>query len=78
MDLIIAIIIGAISGFIANYIMRGNGGLIKNTLIGVIGGFIGGFIFELLNISIAGYLGTIIISVIGSILLIYVVNKILK
>lgn len=75
---IISIVIGAISGWLAAKIMGSSTGLLKNIILGVIGGFVGGWIFGLLNISLPGYLGTIIVSVVGACLVIFVVNKIFK
>ena len=77
-DLVISIILGAVSGWIAGKIMKSEGSLIRDIVLGVVGGFVGGFIFKLLGISFAGYLGTIVVSVIGACLLIIVVNKFLK
>lgn len=77
-NLIIAILIGALSGWIASYIMKSKGGFIRNLILGVIGGFVGDLIFDLLGISFAGYLGTIVVSVIGACIVIFLVNKFLK
>ena len=76
--LLISLAIGAVSGWLASFIMNTKGGLIRNIIIGILGGFVGGFVFGLLHISFAGYIGTIITSVVGACLLIFVVNKIFK
>ena len=78
MNIIISILIGALSGYLASLIMKSNSGLVLNTVLGIIGGFVGDLIFELLHISFAGYLGTIVISIIGACLVIFVVNKVVK
>ena len=77
-DLLIAIVLGAVSGWLASLIMKTKGGLLKNIILGVIGGFVGGFIFKLVGLSFNGYLGTIIVSVVGACLVIVVVNKLFK
>ncbi len=77
-DLLIAIIIGAISGWLASVIMKSKSAPIRNIILGVVGGFVGGLIFDLLGISFAGYLGTIVVSVVGACLIIFVVNKFVK
>lgn len=80
MGFIAAIIIGALAGWIAGKIMRSNGGLIKNIIVGVVGSFVGGLIFQFLGfgsiarVSIAG----IVVSVIGACILIAVVRAITK
>ena len=78
MNLVISILIGAISGWIASVITNSSSGLLKNIILGLVGGFVGEFICNLLHISFAGYLGTIIVSVAGACLVVFVVNKIFK
>ena len=78
MHIVIALLIGAISGFIANMIMGNKTNLIRNIVVGIIGGFVGRFIFDLFNISFAGYLGTIIVSIIGACILILIVDRFIK
>ena len=78
LKLLIAIILGAISGFIACKLMKSSCGLIKNVILGISGGFVGDLIFELLGISFSGYIGTILVSVIGACLVIFLVNKFLS
>ncbi len=78
LGIVISLIIGAVSGWLASLIMKTKGGLIRNIIIGILGGFVGSFLCRLIGISFAGYLGTIAISVVGSCILIFVVNKIFK
>ncbi len=77
-DLLIAIVLGAVSGWLASLIMKTKGGLLKNIILGVIGGFVGGLVFKLVGLSFSGYLGTIIVSVVGACIVIFVVNKLFK
>ena len=77
-DLLIAIVLGAISGWLASLIMKSSGSLIKNIVLGVVGGFVGSLLFDLVGLSFNGYLGTIIVSVIGACIVIFVVNKLFK
>ena len=78
MKILISIIIGAVSGWIANIIMNSKSGLIRNIILGVVGGFLGSFIFDKLGIAFAGYLGTILVSVVGACIIILIVDKIFK
>lgn len=82
-NIIVWILIGALSGTAASSIM-GRGGrrgrLLINTLIGMIGAMIGGFLFDLLNVQI-GTLAAIQINAqqllsafIGAVLLILLVR----
>ena len=73
--LIISIILGGVSGWLAGILMKSNGTVVRNVLLGIAGGFIGDLILELIGISLGGYLGVIIVSVLGASLLIYLINK---
>lgn len=77
-DLLIAIVLGAVSGWLASLIMKSSGSLIKNIVLGVAGGFVGSLLFDLVGLSFGGYLGTIFVSVIGACIVIFVVNKLFK
>ena len=76
--MLIAIIIGAISGWIASIIMNSKSGLLRDIFLGIIGWLLGSFIFDKLGISFAGYLGEILVSVVGACIIILVVDKIFK
>ncbi len=75
LKLLVSIILGAISGWIACKIMKTNCTLIKNIILGIIGGFVGDIILELFGVSFSGIFGTIIVSIIGACTLIFIVNK---
>lgn len=69
------VIIGIVAGFLAGKIMRGGGfGLPLNLLIGIIGGVLGGWVFGLVGIATTGLLGSLITSVVGAILLLWIVS----
>ena len=82
-DILVAIVLGAISGWLAGFIMNSKGSLLRNIILGILGGFVGSFLFGLLNINInvslgPFSLGNIIVSVIGACLVVFVVNKLFK
>ena len=55
--------------------MKGGGfGLIVNIIVGVIGGFLGGWLMSLLHIQKAGLLWELIVSVIGAVVLLFIVS----
>lgn len=64
------IIIGAIAGALAKFIMPGDdpGGIIITILLGIAGAFVGGFLASLIGIG-GGTIMTIIIATIGAIIL---------
>jgi len=69
---IMAIIIGAIAGWLAEKFTRSDMGLLANIVVGVIGGVIGNFLLRLLNIGVYGFWGNLISATIGAVLLIIV------
>ena len=81
MGVIAWLILGALSGWIANRLMKNSSsGLIDNIIIGIIGAFIGGFVFNFLGAqSITGFnLHSIFVSVVGACILLWIINKIRK
>lgn len=76
MNLIIAIIIGAIAGWLAGLVMKGSGyGFIINAILGIVGSFVGSWLFTQLNINLAlgnGIVETIIVSAIGAVVVLFV------
>lgn len=82
-DILATIVIGAISGWLAGFIMNSKGSLLRNIILGILGGFVGSFLFGLLNIKINVSLGpislgTIIVSAIGACIVLIIVNKLFK
>jgi uncharacterized membrane protein YeaQ/YmgE (transglycosylase-associated protein family) len=68
------IILGALAGMVAKWIMHEEGGLLKNIVLGVIGGLVGGGIVQFLGGSdINGFnLYSFIVATLGAILLIWI------
>ena len=77
-SLIWFVIVGAISGWLANSIMkRGEKGFLRNMLLGVVGGIVGGSVFNVIGLSTKpNTFGMIITSVAGAVLVIWIVEKI--
>ena len=74
-SIILFLLIGAVAGWLAGKIMKGGGfGLIVNIIVGVIGGFLGGWLMSLAGIQKAGLLWELIVSVIGAVVLLFVVS----
>ena len=81
MGVIAWLILGALSGWIANRLMKNSSsGLIDNIIIGIIGSFVGGFVFNFLGAqTITGFnLHSIFVSVVGACILLWIINKIRK
>ena len=76
MSFIWFILIGLAAGFIAGKLMRGRGfGLWVNLIVGIIGGVLGGWLFGLFGLGANGLVGSLVTSVIGALVLLWIVGK---
>lgn len=78
--IIVILVIGAVAGWLAGLIFKGQGfGLVGNIIVGILGGVIGGWLLPKLGIHISsGIGGSIIISALGALALLLVVNVLKK
>ena len=78
--LLVVLIIGAVSGWLAGFIRQGYGfGLLGNIIIGIIGSFVGGWLFDQLHVSLgSGLVGVIAKSVIGALVLLFLIGLVRK
>jgi uncharacterized membrane protein YeaQ/YmgE (transglycosylase-associated protein family) len=77
--LIFTLIIGALAGWLAGKVMKGEGfGLIGNIVVGVVGAVLGGFLFGFLGVSAGGMIGSLVTATIGAIVLLGVVGLVKK
>ena len=75
MNIIIAILVGALAGFLAGKIMKGGGfGFIVNLLVGIAGGIIGGNLLGWLGIHWDSWFGTLVTAVIGAVVLLWIIS----
>lgn len=74
------IVLGGLAGWVANMIMKEDGGLLKNIVLGVIGGLVGGGLVQLLGGSgVNGFnIYSFVVAVLGAVLLIWIVRMIKK
>ncbi|SON55084.1 Transglycosylase associated protein [Hartmannibacter diazotrophicus] len=71
------IIIGILAGFIAGRVMKREGGLLMNLVVGIVGSFLGAVLFRSLGVMVqGGWIGSLIVSTIGAIVLLYLVGLI--
>lgn len=71
------IAIGAGAGWLASRIMnRKKKGFLRYLLLGIIGGFLGGFVFRLFQITSTGSIGYFITALAGSVLVIWLADRI--
>lgn len=82
MGIIAWIILGGLSGWIASIIMKKNTsmGVIANIVTGIIGSFIGGVVFNFIGAEkVTGLnLYSILVSVVGACILLWIIGKINK
>ncbi|MBK5722908.1 GlsB/YeaQ/YmgE family stress response membrane protein [Dysgonomonas sp. Marseille-P4677] len=70
-----SIIIGIAAGAIAGWIMKGRGfGIVINLIVGLVGSLLGGWIYALLGINSSGILGVLLMSVIGAVVLLWIIS----
>lgn len=78
-QLIVAIIVGGVAGWLADYVVSGiNLSLIGKIIAGIVGGFIGSWLFGLLRLSNAGadWVGSIITAFVGAVILLLILRAI--
>src|SRR5262249_43948782 len=68
---IAAIIIGGIAGWLAEQFMKSQMGLVMNIVLGIVGAAVASWLFNLLGISLGGWVGYLIAGFIGACLLIF-------
>lgn len=80
MDILLWILLGAAAGWIAGLVMKSNHSLLEDIVLGIIGSFVGGFV-----LNFAGYAGvtgfniySLMVSVIGAIILIFIGRQLHK
>ncbi|EJL23031.1 putative membrane protein [Caulobacter sp. AP07] len=69
-----AIIIGIFAGWLAEKIMGRNHGLLTNLVVGLVGALIGAFLANMFNIHFMGWVGSIIVSTIGAVVLLFILG----
>ncbi|MBL7808935.1 MAG: GlsB/YeaQ/YmgE family stress response membrane protein [Saprospiraceae bacterium] len=80
-DLIFTLLVGAVSGWLAGQIRQGFGfGLLGNIVVGILGAFVGNWLFRsVLHVSLgSGLISTIATSVIGALVLLFLIGLIRK
>ena len=76
MSIIVALVIGAIAGWLASLIVRGAGfGLIGNIVIGILGALVASWVLPQLGVVLAsGTLGAILNATIGGVIILVILS----
>lgn len=69
-----AIVIGIAAGWIAEQVMGRRHGLVTNLLVGLVGAFLGAVLANALDIGFAGFWGSLAVSAVGAIVLLWLVS----
>ena len=75
MNILFALLFGALAGFLATTFMNERSGLVKNIILGVIGGSVGSIVFKMLGISTNGRIGSLVTAVVGACICIWIGKK---
>lgn len=79
MDIVYALLLGALAGWLAGKLTKGSGfGALGNIVIGILGGVLGSVVFGLLGFGAENLLGSLITAVVGAILLLFLLGKVKK
>jgi uncharacterized membrane protein YeaQ/YmgE (transglycosylase-associated protein family) len=80
MEIIVALIIGAIAGWLGSMIYQGSGlGIIGNIVVGIAGSFVGYWLLGKLGIHLGtGWIGAILTGAIGAIIILFLFNLIFR
>ncbi|NKB28828.1 MAG: GlsB/YeaQ/YmgE family stress response membrane protein [Rhodobacteraceae bacterium] len=71
MNILIAIIVGGIAGWLASNIMKASTGIVMNVVLGIVGAVVASALLRLVGIGGDGFVGNFIIAVLGACLLIW-------
>ena len=76
-QLLVAIAIGALSGWLAGKIMKSEGSFLRNLILGIVGGALGGWLGSLIGLG-GGWGMSIILAIAGACLVIFLWRLIFK
>lgn len=75
MNIFLWLLVGAIAGFLAGNLTKGQGfGLIGNIVVGLIGSLFGGWLFSLFGVQDTNFIGSTLVATGGAVVLLYIVN----
>ncbi len=74
--IIVWLIVGGVVGWLASLVMRTDAqhGIFLNIVVGLVGAFIGGWLFSSADINDGITVGTFLVSLVGAIILLAIVN----
>ena len=77
--MIYAIVVGLIAGWLAGQVMKGGGyGMVMDIILGILGGILGNWVFGLFRLYPGSLFGSIIVSFVGAVILVWVTRLLKK
>ena len=78
MNLIVALIVGGVIGWLASLVMKTNSqmGIIANVVVGVVGSALGHWLASAIGLAVYGPIASFLVSVLGAMALIFILKKI--
>lgn len=77
MNIIIFILVGAVAGWLAGYLLKKDTSLsLMDIVLGMLGAIVGGYVFSLLGLGVDNLLGEVISATIGAIVIVWLVGLI--
>jgi uncharacterized membrane protein YeaQ/YmgE (transglycosylase-associated protein family) len=75
--ILIWVVVGIIAGWLTGLVVKGRGfGLLGDLVIGLLGGIIGGLVFGLVGLAPTSWLGQIVVSFVGGVILVALIRLI--
>jgi uncharacterized membrane protein YeaQ/YmgE (transglycosylase-associated protein family) len=79
MNFLIWIVGGIVAGWLTGLIMEGKGfGLIGDLAVGLLGGLLGAWLARLVRLPVHGWIGQILVSIVGGVILVAALRAILR
>ena len=72
------LIVGLIAGWVADKVMQRGQGLVENLVVGVVGAYLGAFLFWVFGLAATGFVGALVIAIVGSVVLLAIVGALRK
>lgn len=69
------LVIGFLAGWIAERSMNRDHGLLTNILVGIAGSFVGGTLAGMMNVVYHGFVGNLIVAVVGAIIVLFIFGR---
>ena len=76
--MIVALILGALTGWIAGKLMHSKGGILRNILLGIVGSAVGNWLAGTIGLAATGVVGSVIIGVAGACVVILLARWLFK